>query len=153
MYKQILQFHQKGLAKIHQGVVIRVLFRSNKAKGDRIIGRPLNLATGENPGGIPVNQQGRESTRPLPDDRVELVVVGISRMDDRDGLVGNGIDRAEHVETLSSTRRFDPNAFHAPHKRQKCTVDEMRCIDKKDRTLTSFRFIQSGLQVFLLNSS
>ncbi len=51
LYKQILQFHRKGLAEIRQGVVIRVLFPCNKAERDRIIGRPLNLPTGENPGG------------------------------------------------------------------------------------------------------
>ena len=61
--EQVFQFHQKGLAEIGQGVVIRMGFRRQKAEGHRIVGGPLDLAAGEHAGGIAINQQSQQYRR------------------------------------------------------------------------------------------
>src|SRR3712207_9064233 len=42
------------------GVVVRMLIGGDEAEGDRVIGRPLQLAAGEHPCGIAVDQDAQE---------------------------------------------------------------------------------------------
>ncbi|KAG1223495.1 hypothetical protein G6F67_009633 [Rhizopus microsporus] len=51
------QLIQETAAEARQGVVIRVLVRGDEAKRHRIVGRPLDLAAGEDARGIAVDQQ------------------------------------------------------------------------------------------------
>ena len=52
----------------------------------------------------------------------------------------DGMERAEHIETLPPARRFDPTPGEAPEIPKKRAEDKMRCIHKKDGTLTRLRF-------------
>ena len=58
------------------------------------------------------------------------------------------MERAQHVQTLPPTRRFDPTPGEAPQVAKKRAEDTRRCIHKKDRALTSLRFGSAGLQLF-----
>lgn len=70
-------------------------------------------------------------------DKVEL--------SDGDHLMRDGMERAEHIETLPPAGRFDPTPGEAPEIPQKRTEDKMRRIHKKDRTLPRAGFGQAGL--------
>jgi hypothetical protein len=48
----------------------------------------------------------------------------------------DGMECAEHIETLPPTGRFDPTPGEAPQIPQKRAEDKMRRIHKKDGTLT-----------------
>ncbi len=60
----------------------------------------------------------------------------------------DGIDRAEHVETLPAARRLDPDAFKTPQKSEECAVHEMSRIDEKYGPQSRFRLVQPRLDVF-----
>jgi hypothetical protein len=49
-----LEFLAKASPKRRQGVVIRMPVAGNVAEGQRVVGRPLNLAAGVRPGGVAV---------------------------------------------------------------------------------------------------
>ena len=43
-----------------QGIVVRMRFRRDLAKGDRIKGHPFQFATGEDSGGVAIDQNGKQ---------------------------------------------------------------------------------------------
>lgn len=63
LYEQPLQLRQEPLAERRDRVVIRVKVCRDKTKRHRIVGRPLKLAAGEHPSGVPVEQQGHQHAR------------------------------------------------------------------------------------------
>ena len=52
----------------------------------------------------------------------------------------DGMERAEHIETLPPARRFDPTPGEAPQISKKRAEDKMRRIYKKDSPLTRLCF-------------
>ena len=58
-----LEFLAKASPKRRQGVVIRMPVAGNVPEGQRVVGRPLDLATGERPGGVAVDQQRQQRRR------------------------------------------------------------------------------------------
>jgi len=66
LQKRLAQFVKKTPAERRQAVVIGMAAGTNVAEGHRIVGRPLQLATGENTRGVAINQnrqQGRRMVR------------------------------------------------------------------------------------------
>ena len=61
--EQVFQFHQKSLPEVRQGVVVGMGLDRQKAERHRIVGGPLDLATGEHAGGIAIDQQGQQHRR------------------------------------------------------------------------------------------
>ena len=61
LHKQACQFVNEAATKSGQGVVVGVVASGNVAKGDRVIGGCFQLATGEHPGAVAVDQNGQQS--------------------------------------------------------------------------------------------
>ncbi len=57
LYKQTFQFRQKAFSEGGDRVRVRVCVSGDEAEGYRVVGRLLQLATGEYPGRIAVEQQ------------------------------------------------------------------------------------------------
>ena len=57
--------------------------------------------------------------------------IDVGGVDDRDDLLGYGIERLQHVETLPAARRFDPNPSHTPQHRHERTQDKLDRVDKE----------------------
>jgi hypothetical protein len=62
--------------------------------------------------------------------------------------VGDGVDRAEDIEALSTAGSFNPDAGEAPQRREKGTENKMCSIDKEYGAFPGLGFIQQGRQCF-----
>jgi hypothetical protein len=66
--------------------------------------------------GVPIDITGDEVLTPVLDDRVELVELGVERLDDVAGIVRLTIDQTvfDAVQRYSTWRLFDPAQFNYP---------------------------------------
>ena len=60
LHEQCFDLREKASTERGDGVVVRMLVRGDEAEGDRVIGRPLQLAAGEHPRGIAVDQNAQQ---------------------------------------------------------------------------------------------
>ena len=84
----------------------------------------------------------------LPSHLADACGVDVGEMGEGDPLVRDRMERAQHVKALPPTWGFDPAPGEAPEVSQKRAEDNMRCLYKKDRPLTSVRLGSAGLQLF-----
>jgi len=60
LHKQTVQFREEASPEGGQGVAIRVTASGNESKSHRIVGGPFDLAAGEHPGGVAIDQQRKQ---------------------------------------------------------------------------------------------
>jgi hypothetical protein len=63
LQEQVTQLVKKTPAERRQAVVIGMATGSNVAEGDRIVGRPLQLATGEDSRRVAIDQNRQQGRR------------------------------------------------------------------------------------------